>query len=111
VSYVGAAPFPCDPGAPLRGSGRNQIHNLFGGLGYFGGGAGLIVSGQAFESLAALAPIAEASQRMGQAALLGIFPLSFPSPVRGLVQRGIEFLLFGWIFLVCGALLWHDRMG
>lgn len=97
ASYLGAAIFPCDPGAPFGGSARNQVHNLFGGLGYFGGGAALVEFARRFEDVERLHALALASKPLGIAVLLGLFALGFPSPLRGLVQRGIETILFGWM--------------
>ncbi len=97
ASYVGAALFPCDPGAPFGGSARNHVHNLLGGLGYFGGGAALIEFARCFEDVDRLHALAVASKPLGGAVLVGLVALGFPSPVRGLVQRVIEAILFGWM--------------
>lgn len=100
MSYVGAAVFPCDAGAPFWGTWRNQLHNLVAAAGYFGAGAGLIALGRAFEDLASLSGLATVTDALGKGVLLGIFVLSFESPVRGLVQRLIEAAVFGWMLLV-----------
>lgn len=100
VGYVGAAIFPCDAGAPFGGSVRNNLHNILGGLGYFGGGAALIEFGRLFDDIARLHDLADASRTLGPCVLLGLFGLSFPSPVRGVVQRVVETILFGWMLLV-----------
>ncbi|WP_164012981.1 DUF998 domain-containing protein [Pyxidicoccus trucidator] len=105
VSYVGAAVFPCDVGAPFWGTWRNQLHNLGGAAGYFGAGAGLIELGRAFEDLASLSDLATVTATLGKAVLAGIFVLSFESPVRGLVQRVMEAMVFGWMLLVGGWLV------
>jgi hypothetical protein len=97
ASYLGAAIFPCDPGAPFGGSARNQMHNLIGGLGYFGGGAALIEFARRFEDADGLHALAVASKPLGIAVLLGIVALSMPSPLRGLLQRLVEAVLFGWM--------------
>jgi hypothetical protein len=47
--YFGGALFPCDPGAPVFGSLRNQLHNLFGGFEYIGAGLGFIALSEQFE--------------------------------------------------------------
>lgn len=109
AGYLGAALFPCDPGAPFGGSLRNHLHNLFGAIGYLGGAAGLIALGEAFAGHAAFGGIAEATRLLGMGVFFGILPLSFPSPVRGLVQRLMEAALFGWIALACAA--WMLRSG
>ncbi len=100
VSYVSAAVFPCDPGAPAWGSWRNQLHNLGGALGYGGAAVGLIDMQRTFEDHAALAPLAALTGALGMAVFFGLFLLSFESPVRGLVQRLMETLLFGWMLLM-----------
>ncbi|GEL71759.1 DUF998 domain-containing protein [Myxococcus virescens] len=100
VSYVGAAVFPCDAGAPFWGTWRNQIHNLVAAIGYFGAGAGLIELGRTFEDTAMLSNLAMLTAALGKGVLAGIFVLSFESPVRGLVQRLIEATVFGWMLLV-----------
>lgn len=105
VSYVGAAVFPCDAGAPFWGTWRNQLHNLVAAVGYFGAGAGLIELGRAFEDLASLSGLAAVTGALGKGVLLGIFALSFDSPVRGLVQRVIEAAVFGWMVLLGGWLV------
>lgn len=100
VSYVGAAVFPCDAGAPFWGTWRNQMHNLVAAIGYFGAGAGLIELGRIFEDVSPLSGLALATSTLGKGVLAGIFVLSFESPVRGLIQRVIEAAVFGWMVLV-----------
>ena len=105
AGYVGAAIFPCDPGAPMWGTWRNNLHNLLAGLGYFGACAGMIELGRSMEDVAALRAIADVSQFMGQAAFIGIFLLFFDSPVRGLVQRLLEAAFYSWMLLVAVVLV------
>ncbi|QDF05447.1 DUF998 domain-containing protein [Myxococcus xanthus] len=100
VSYVGAAVFPCDAGAPFWGTWRNQIHNLVAAIGYFGAGAGLIELGRALEDTAMMSGLATVTSMPGKGVLAGIFVLSFESPVRGLTQRVIEAAVFSWMLLV-----------
>lgn len=100
VSYVGAAVFPCDAGAPFWGTWRNQMHNLVAAIGYFGAGAGLIELGRTFEDMSQLSGLALLTSTLGKGLLVGIFVLSFESPVRGLTQRIIEATVFGWMVLV-----------
>jgi hypothetical protein len=100
ASYLCAAVFPCDPGAPAWGSWHNQLHNLGGALGYGGSAVGLIELGRALEDVRALAPLAGVTGACGMAVFFGLFLLSFESPVRGLVQRLMETLLFGWMLLM-----------
>jgi len=105
VAYVGAAMFPCDPDAPLWGTWRNNVHNLLAGCGYLGALAGMIELGKAMETVPALHALASISKAGGQAALFGVFLLSFPSPVRGLIQRLVEAVFYAWMLLVAVALL------
>lgn len=105
LGYVGAAMFPCDPGAPVWGTWRNNVHNLVAGAGYLGALAGMIELGRVMEDIPALQSIAALSQGGGQAALFGVFLLSFPSPLRGLVQRLVEAVFYGWMLLVAIMLL------
>ncbi|WP_141620183.1 DUF998 domain-containing protein [Myxococcus sp. AB036A] len=100
ASYVGAAVFPCDAGAPFWGTWRNQAHNLVAAIGYFGAGAGLIELGRTFEDTATLSGLAMLTAALGKGVFAGIFVLSFESPVRGFVQRLIEATVFGWMLLV-----------
>lgn len=97
TSYLGAAVFPCDPGAPFGGSARNQVHNVAGGLGYFGGGAALMEFARRFEDVDHLHSLAVASKPLGGAVFLALVAMSFPSPLRGLLQRVAEAILFGWM--------------
>lgn len=59
AGYIGAAIFPCDPGAPLLGSWRNNIHNIAAAVGYLGAIAGMIELGRAMEDVAKLRSIAD----------------------------------------------------
>ena len=61
---------------------------------------GLIELKRAFEDAHGLAPLAELTGAVGMAVFFGLFLLSFESPVRGLVQRLMETLLFGWMVLL-----------
>lgn len=105
AGYVGAAVFPCDPGAPLIGSWRNNLHNIVAAMGYLGAIAGMIELGRVMEDVAELRSIAELSQWMGQVSVFGLFLLSFETPVRGLIQRLLEGIFYGWILLVSMTLL------
>ncbi|MFY1825743.1 DUF998 domain-containing protein [Myxococcus fulvus] len=96
-SYVGAAVFPCDAGAPFWGTWKNQMHNLVAGLGYFGAGGGLIELERVFEDLPALSSLTTVTGALGKLVLLGMVGLSFESAVRGLLQRTVEALVFGWM--------------
>lgn len=94
AGYAIAAFFPCDPGSPLSGSLRQQIHNAGGAIEYLGG-AYFIARLQAEGTLAPDIP--------GLPALLlaSAVALSIPalSPWRGLIQRLAEMALFLSLFL------------
>lgn len=107
AGYIGAAIFPCDRGAPFGGTLRNHLHIVAGAIGYLGGAGGLITLGEAFEGHAVFGGIAEVTRVLGMVVFFGILPLSFPSPLRGLVQRLMEGALFGWIALA--GVVWAMR--
>ena len=92
VGYIGAAMFPCDPGAPAVGSWRNTLHMAFGAVQYLGGGVALTALsesfGQPFEAAGFLV--------LGGALLVGYLRSSL---MRGLVQRVVEGALFGGLLL------------
>lgn len=89
VGYLGAAFFPCDPGAPepQRGSRRNRIHFFAGVIEYTGGAIALLF-------LAALTPT---FRLLALVAIIAIGTLAAPSMARwrGLSQRIAETVLFG----------------
>lgn len=105
AAYVGAAIFPCDPGAPLLGTWRNNVHNFVAIAGYLGAVAGMIELGRAMEGIPALQSMADVSRIAGQATFFGLFLLSFETPVRGLIQRVIEAVFHGWMLLVATLLM------
>jgi len=95
TGYVMAAMFPCDPGSPLLGTWRQQIHNLFGLIEYAGTAAGLILAGYALfrrgaHTIAILLGFA------GSLVLVCLIGLSIASafPVRGVIQRIAETIMF-----------------
>jgi hypothetical membrane protein len=105
AGYVAAAFFPCDPGAPLFGTWRTQIHNLVGFIDYEGTGIGfLLVSrhfarrGAKFQAVAFLVA--------GALVLLGLALLSLEATfhVRGVIQRVTEVVQFTGVFFVCYSL-------
>ncbi len=87
IGYIGAALFPCDPGSPLQGSWRQALHNLAGGVEYFGGAACLATLGRSQPVYMVLAGVV----------LVVALLLSVPwvAAMRGLVQRIAECCLFG----------------
>jgi hypothetical protein len=96
AGYVGGAIFRCDPGAPLIGSWRNTLHNVFGGLEYLGAaGAFTTLKNTAFWS-----PLSELMVYAGGLVFVCLWGISFPHPFRGLVQRVAETTIFLGVVLV-----------
>lgn len=91
VGYLVAVFFPCDPGSPFSGSGRQAIHNIGGAVEYFGGAVALVFLARASAqfrwvfTISAIVTLAVA------------FGISVPelTEVRGLLQRVGEASLFG----------------
>ena len=99
VSWLVAAFAPCDVGCPADGSARQAVHNLAGAVGYIGGGVGLIVIGQAQRRAGASARRVLLTSACGAILVFGLVAMAAPelAPVRGLVQRSIEWTAFGWM--------------
>jgi len=96
VGWIGAAIFPCDPGAPAFGTVRNHFHNLLGGGAYLAGAAGMMEMARGLEDTHPL--LATSAQVSGPIVLLGLFLISLPEiPMRGLIQRVMEAILHGWL--------------
>lgn len=100
MGYLGGALFPCDHGSPLTGSGRQQLHNLVGGVQYVGGAAALFLAADAQRALLpSLGP-----WLLGSAGVVALVTLALSVqalfPVRGLIQRVGELLLFGNLLLL-----------
>ena len=90
IGYVVAAIFPCDPGSPFTGSGRQQIHNLGGFIEYAGG---LIFLMRASEQELSFFNIDY--KLLGIIVIVCIIITSIPkNPIRGLAQRIAELILF-----------------
>jgi hypothetical protein len=100
VGYLGGALFPCDHGSPLIGSGRQQLHNLAGGVQYVGGAAALFLAADAPRLL----PPALVPWLLGSAGVVTVVALALSVqalfPIRGLIQRIGELLLFGNLLLL-----------
>ena len=105
VGYLVAAVFPSDQGSPMKGSVRNQIHNLGGFFEYIGSGLGLILLG--------LSPFLWSGgwgvylAISGGVILVMLILLIFPffQLKRGLIQRVAEYSYFGWMFVFSMSLL------
>jgi hypothetical protein len=96
AGYVGGAVFRCDPGAPLIGSWRNTLHNIFGGLEYLGAaGAFTTLERSEFWS-----PLSELMVYAGGLVVLCLWGISFPHPLRGLIQRVSETTIFLGVVLM-----------
>jgi hypothetical membrane protein len=102
AGYAMSAFFPCDPGAPLFGSWRTQIHNFVGFIDYAGTGIGFLLLSRHFSRRNS--PFqAVAFLGAGVLVLLGLTMLSVEAafPVRGAIQRVAETIQFTGVFLVC----------
>ncbi|NJA08098.1 DUF998 domain-containing protein [Methylomonas sp. MED-D] len=108
TAYVFCALFPCDPGSPLIGSWRQQIHNLFGALEYLGGGLALLLFGRIPGSRIAI-PL----KISGALVLTVLVSLAIPclADYRGLIQRVAEGVLFGWLALASAVQLAEAYIG
>ncbi len=102
VGYLVAVFFPCDPGAPLFGSWRTQVHNLAGFLDYMGTGIGFLIISRYF-TRQRLTIHAFAFSVAGGLVLLCVVLLSFVAAfsIRGAIQRIAEILQFVGVFFVC----------
>ncbi len=104
VGWIGAAIFPCDPGAPAFGTARNHFHNLLGGGAYLAGAAGMMEMARALEDTHPL--LAMTARVSGPIVLLGLFLISLPEiPMRGLIQRVMEAILHGWLVFAASVVL------
>lgn len=105
AGYVGAAIFPCDYGAPMLGSWRNNIHVAFGIAEYIGGIAGLYLLEQWLQARGASTD----ALMMRVLAFAVIVPVILMAQAwlkqwRGVLQRVAESALFGGM-LYCGIVL------
>lgn len=99
LSYLIAAIYPCDEGAPLKGSFSNNLHMIFGALQYLGTPLGFVLIAinvpLTFSTSAALYLSATTIVVCFMMMLLRKF-----RAVTGVVQRVAEFTsLFGWLAL------------
>lgn len=91
VGYFISALFPCDAGSPLFGSGKQTIHNI-GGFIEYGGGIYFLNKG----SHLLLTPGFIHPQVITGFLIVCVILTSFPGVKRrGLIQRILEFALFG----------------
>lgn len=97
VGYLTAVVFPCDPGSPLRGTWRQGLHNVGGGIEYVVGALGLWRVGQAVIPMGASVPLASVFSVAAVVVALVAGALSVAGLLRwrGGLQRVAEILLFG----------------
>ena len=102
TGYVMAAVFPCDPGAPLWGSWRTQVHNVFGCLDYEGTGIAFLLVSRHFARRNATIP-AVAFLLASALVFVGLVLIALPATfhIRGAVQRATEVLQFTGLFFIC----------
>lgn len=104
LAFIGAAAAPCDPGCPADGSALQQIHNLLGLVTYFAAAIGFFL-------LSFHARLTKGGRwffRAAAAAWLTLFILMLApelSPVRGLLQRAAEAILWCGVLVVAWRLL------
>jgi hypothetical membrane protein len=105
TGYAIAAVFPCDPGAPLFGSWRTQVHNVVGFMDYQGTGIGFLLVSCYFARRNATIQAA-AYLVAGALVLLGLALLSLDKTfhVRGVIQRATEVIQFTGLFFICTLL-------
>lgn len=96
IGYIGAAVFPCDAGAPLYGSVSHTLHFFAGAVEYIGG---------AFALMTLAESLGEPFETAGYIVIGVAIALSFPHPIRGLIQRIAEICLFGGLALAA----WHSH--
>jgi hypothetical protein len=98
LSYLVAAVFPCDEGAPLRGSFKNNVHMISGIAEYLGAMLGL-------SSAALLLPAGSVSFFLAAASLTvtaGLIGLVIPllNRFKGAIQRVMELSIFLGLFVI-----------
>lgn len=94
--YLISALFPCDPGSPLLGSGKQMIHNIAGIIEYGGGIYFMHLSGHPLFALTAIEP-----QWITGVLILFIVFTPFPQwKLRGLFQRILEVVLFSQLLWI-----------
>jgi hypothetical protein len=96
VGYVGGGLFPCDRGAPVSGTTRNTVHVVCGVLEYVGAAAAFAVLSRD----AVWASITPALSYATPVVLICLWGISIPHPLRGLVQRVAEAVIFVGLALI-----------
>lgn len=98
AGYFFGGIFRCDPGAPLVGSWRTMLHNIFGGLEYLGATAAFTM----LQHSTFWSPLSGILTPAGMLVFAGFVGMSFPHPYRGIVQRVAETIIFGGLVLMGG---------
>jgi hypothetical protein len=96
VGYVGGGVFACDRGAPALGTTGNTVHVVCGVLEYVGAAAAFAVLSRE----AAWASITPVLSYATPVVLVCLWGISIPHPLRGLVQRVAEVLIFAGLALI-----------
>jgi hypothetical protein len=105
TGYVISAFFPCDPGAPLFGSWRTQVHNVFGFMDYEGTGIGfLLVSRYLARRNATIQAVAFFVAGALVLICLALLSLENAHYIRGAIQRVAEAIEFIGLFFACSSL-------
>jgi hypothetical membrane protein len=105
AGYVAAAFFPCDPGAPLFGTWRTQIHNVVGFIDYAGTGIGFLLISRHFAGRdATFQTIAFLVAGLLVLMCVALLSVKATFPVRGAIQRVAEIIQFTGVFFVCYSL-------
>jgi hypothetical membrane protein len=105
TGYVISAFFPCDPGAPLFGSWRTQVHNVFGFIDYEGTGIGfLLVSRYLARRNATIQAVAFLVAGALVLICLALLSLENAHYIRGAIQRVAETIEFFGVFFACSSL-------
>lgn len=104
LAYIGAALFPCDAGAPLIGSWRNNLHNAFAIAGYLGGAGALYILEGAYS--VSQPAMATAFRSLAFAVIAGLILMGqgWLARWRGLIQRLLEAALLAAMPLLLIAL-------
>lgn len=103
VAYVVSAFARCEPGCPTDGDLAQTIHNTLGGaLGYLGAAAGMLVFGLRARALPGWRTEALASLVVAPVLLVlgATLPQDSMADTRGVAQRVVELLIFGWMVVV-----------
>ena len=108
IAFLGAALAPCDPGCPGDGSLQQQIHNVLGLVTYLSAAAGFLLL--SFHHHLGLS--GKLLFRLACFAWLGLFILMLVpelSPVRGLLQRTADAILWASLLFIASRMLGYPN--